>query len=116
MITENFGDIPARPLPDRLVTEEPPQGGYRRVELVKDARPSFMMGFHKPVWPHADDPVFAVIDGLLAGGPTSRFVTRLVREGKIAINLGVWAAPGDRFPNLYVIYGVPRPPHSVDQV
>ncbi|MBF0171797.1 MAG: insulinase family protein [Nitrospinae bacterium] len=116
IVTEYFADIPSRPLPDRVVTEEPTQGGLRRVELVKDARPSFMMGYHKPVWPHADGPVFSVIDGILAGGPTARFTTRLVREKKVAIDLGVWSAPGERYPNLYTIYGAPRPPHTVDDV
>jgi predicted Zn-dependent peptidase len=111
-----FGDIPARPLPPRRITEEPEQGGARSVDVVFDAEPTFMLGFHKPTWPHADDAVFSVIGGLLDGGRTTRFEKRIVREKKVAVGLGVWTAPGGRFANLFTIYGDPRPPKKVDDV
>lgn len=112
LITKYFGDIPARPLPPRTATIEPPQGGERRVTVTFDAGPTFLMGFHKPTWPDKDDVVFSVIDGILSSGRTSRFNKNIVRKNKIALSVGTWQAPGSRYPNVFVISGDPAPPHT----
>lgn len=67
-----FGPLAARGSPRRLVTAEPPQPGPRRVEVVFDAEPRLIVGYHKPTLPHRDDYVFDVIESLLAEGRSSR--------------------------------------------
>jgi predicted Zn-dependent peptidase len=116
VITRYFGPIPARPLPDRLISEEPEQGGERRVNVEFDASPAFMMGFHKPVAPNDDDYVFSVIDSILSQGRTARFDKTVVRQKKIALSVGTFTTPGDRYPNLFAITGEPRPPHTTEDV
>lgn len=116
VITKYFGPIPARPLPDRLISEEPEQGGERRVNVEFDANPAFMMGFHKPVPPGDEDYIFSVIDTILSHGRTARLDKTVVRQKKVAISAGVFTAPGDKYPNLFVISGEPRPPHTTEDV
>lgn len=115
-ITKHFGPIPARPLPDRLISEEPDQGGERRVNVGFDASPAFMMGFHKPVAPNDDDYVFSVIDSILSHGRTARFDKNVVRQKKVALSVGTFTAPGDKYPNLFVVNGEPHPPHTTEDV
>lgn len=116
VITKYFGPIPARPLPDRLISEEPDQGGERRANVEFDASPAFMMGFHKPVAPNDDDYVFSVIDSILSHGRTGRFDKNVVRQRKVALSVGTFTAPGDRYPNIFAISGEPRPPHTTEDV
>ncbi|VAX20888.1 Protease [hydrothermal vent metagenome] len=116
VITKYFGDIPAAPLPERIVTEEPPQGGDRRTTVEFDASPTFMMGFHKPTSPHPDDYVFDVIDFILSSGRTGRFEKEIVRNKRVAVSVGSWTAPGSRYPNLFVVSGEPMPPHTTQDV
>jgi len=116
VVTRHFGAIPAKPLPDRVVTSEPAQGGERRVTVESDANPTFMMGFHKPTWPDRDDQVFEVIHNLLADGRSSRLKKSLVYERKVAVSVETWEAPGSRYPNLFVVSGDPRLPHTVADV
>ena len=112
IVTKYFGDIPARPLPARISTVEPPQAGERRITVEFDANPTFIMGFHKPTWPDRDDVVLSVIQGVLSSGRTSRFDKVIVRKNKIALSVETWGAPGSRYPNVFAISGEPRPPHT----
>ncbi|MGK7344915.1 MAG: M16 family metallopeptidase [Candidatus Nitrospinota bacterium M3_3B_026] len=115
-IEKYFGPLPARPLPVRRPTKEPPQGGERRIEVVFDANPSFMMGFHKPTFPEPDDYVFSVIDSILSQGRTSRFYRNIVEKKKVAVSVGTFTVPGSRHPNLFTIAGEPMPPHTTMDV
>jgi predicted Zn-dependent peptidase len=81
-----------------------------------DAEPEVMIAFHKAVWPSPDDPVFAVIDNLLTSGRTSRLFRRLVLETQVASEVYSAQAPGDRYPNLFIIGATPRAPHTVPEV
>lgn len=116
IITKYFGQIPAGKLPDRIVSEEPAQGGERRTVVEFDASPTFMMGFHKPSYPHEDDYVFDVIDFILSSGRTGRFEKEIVRDKKVAVSVGSWTAPGSRYPNIFTISGDPMPPHTTVDV
>jgi predicted Zn-dependent peptidase len=112
LIRKYFSGLPAGPPPPPVVTVEPPQQGERRVTAEFDAEPRILIGFHKPTWPHPDDPVFGVIDGLLTSGRTGRLFRRLVLETRVASDVYSFQPPGDRFPNLFVVGADPRAPHT----
>jgi predicted Zn-dependent peptidase len=116
LIRRSFGDIPPGPPPRLPVTTEPPQTGERRAMVQFDAEPELMIGFHKAVWPSPDDPVFQVIDSLLTSGRTSRLFRRLVLETQVASEVYSAEAPGDRYPNLFIIGAIPRAPHLPSEV
>ncbi len=116
IITKYFSDLPAKKLPDRMVSIEPPQNGERRVQVEFDANPILLMGFHKPTLPDKDDYVFDVINSLLSGGRTSRFSKELIINKKVALSAETFTVPGSRYPNLCTVYIVPRPHKSIKDV
>ena len=116
LVRRYFGGIPEGPRPQGPVTLESPQTGERRISVEFDAEPELMIAFHKAVWPSPDDAVFAVIDNLLTSGRTSRLFRRLVLETQVASDVYSTQAPGDRYPNLFVIGATPRSPHTLSDV
>lgn len=116
LVEKYFGKIPPQPLRETRISAEPPQRGVRRVVVRMPANPQMLMGFHKPSAPHDDDVVFSVIQGILTRGRTSRLYRELVEKQKIALSVSAYSAPGDRYPNLFVIDAVPRHPHTVQEL
>lgn len=116
MVERYFGSIPpGKPVPP-VAVKEPAQQGEKRVEIIGDSEPELMIGFHKPTLPDPDDYVFDVIDMLLADGRTSRLYKKLVVEKQVATEVGSFSAPGNRYPNLFIISATPRAPHTVNEV
>lgn len=112
MVERYFGHIPpGRPVPP-VAAEEPKQTGEKRVEIIGDAEPQLLIGFHKPTLPNPEDYIFDVIDMLLADGRTSRLYKKMVIEKQIATEVGTFSAPGSRYPNLFIISATPRSPHT----
>ena len=116
LLRKYFGGLPAGPPPPAVPTTEPRQSGEHRVNVEFDAEPQLLIGFHKPTWPDPDDPVFDVIDSVLTSGRTSRLFRRLVVETRIATNVYSFEAPGNRYPNLFVVGAEPRSPHTAAEV
>lgn len=116
LLRRYFGGLPAGPPPPQPPTAEPPQQGERRITVEFDAEPEVMIAFHKPNWPSPDDPTFEMIDSLLTSGRTSRLFRKLVLESQVASGVSSFEAPGDRFPNLFIISAEPRAPHTVPDV
>jgi len=116
MIDKYFGSIaPGVPVPP-VAVDEPRQPGERRVEIVEDAEPQLLIGFHKPTLPDRDDYVFDIINMILADGKNSRLFKKLVVEKQLAAGISAFSAPGSRHPNLFVIAATPRSPHTVREV
>ena len=116
MIERYFGDIPpGMPVP-RVTAVEPAQRGEKRVSVVFDAEPSLLVGYHKPTLPEREDYVFDLIDLILGQGRTSRLYQSLVVEKQLAADISTSAAPGSRYPNLFVISATPRHPHTTAEV
>lgn len=113
IIKKYFGSIPPQKIPLTHLSEEPAQNGERRIELVSDANPQMVIGYHKPPLPSHDDYVFDAIDTILSHGRTSRLYRILVQEKGIAqsINTGN-GFPAARYPNLFIISAAPRFPHT----
>jgi len=116
MVERYFGTIAPGKLVSPVTAEEPKQGGERRIELLAEAEPTLIMGFHKPAINHPDDYVLDVISMILGNGRTSRFHKNLVIEKQLATDVGVFDAPGSIYPTLFVISANPRAPHSVKDV
>ncbi|KAB0671445.1 insulinase family protein [Oryzomonas sagensis] len=116
LVERYFGAIKPGKLPAPVTAEEPKQEGERRIELVAEAEPTMMVGFHKPAINAADDYVFDVISMILGNGRTSRLYQKLVIEKQIATEVGVFDAPGSRYPNLFLVNANPRAPHTTREV
>jgi predicted Zn-dependent peptidase len=116
LVERYFGGIRPGRIPAPVTTEEPRQDGERRIELEAESEPTLMMGFHKPAINAPDDYVFDVINMLLGTGRTSRLYKGLVIEKQIATEVGVFDAPGRRYPNLFLINANPRAPHTAREV
>jgi predicted Zn-dependent peptidase len=116
MVEKYFGDIQPGNKPAPVTVIEPAQGGERRIELLAEAEPTIMIGYHKPAIKNPDDYVLDVISMILGNGRTSRLYKKLVIEKQIASDIGVFDAPGSRYPNLFLLSANPRAPHTNKEV
>ena len=117
LIDSYFGRIPAGTKPDILRTVEPKQTAEKSVVLVEPAQPVYMEAYHRPEGTSPDDAVFDVIQGVLSTGRTSRLYRSLVRDKKIAANVGVLNGfPGTKYPSLIAVRANPTPGHTNDEV
>jgi predicted Zn-dependent peptidase len=116
LVERYFGEIqPGTPVPE-VAAQEEPQQGERRVELLGDAEPELVIGFHKTAIGSDDDYVFDLISSILGQGRTSRLHRSLVFEKQLATQVSVFDAPGNIYPNLFVLYASPRAPHTAAEV
>lgn len=116
LVERYFGPIPPGKTPPPVTIVEPKQEGERQIEQLAEAEPTLLLGFHKPAISSPDDYVFDVINMILGNGRTSRFYKKLVVQQQIATDVGVFDAPGSRYPGLFVINANPRAPHTVKEV
>jgi predicted Zn-dependent peptidase len=87
---------------------EPASITEKTVILHDPSQPLYIEGYHKPAATHVDQPVYDAIDDILTNGRTSRLFRSLVRDKQIAVSVGAYAAyPGDKYPHLWLAYGVP---------
>ena len=117
IIERHFGSIPRKGSHYKRVTDEVPEKGERRIEVLFKANPELILGYRKPAPPAFDDYVFDIIDFILSKGRTSRLYKVLVEDKKLAES--VWTAngmPGARYPNLFVVFASPRHPHTAGEV
>jgi predicted Zn-dependent peptidase len=116
LVERYFGPIaPGTPVPV-VAAQEEVQQGERRVELIGDAEPELVIGFHKTAHGTDDDIIFDVINAILGKGRTSRLHRTLVLEQQLATQSSVFEAPGNIYPNLLVLYASPRSPHTAAEV
>jgi predicted Zn-dependent peptidase len=114
--TKYFGTIPAGPMPPPVTIVEPPQEGEKIATLETDAQPVLMIGYKRPNQTDKDDPAFDVISTILSGGRTGLLYKDLVRDKKIALEADSAATvPAGKYPNLFLIYSVPTPGHTIDE-
>jgi predicted Zn-dependent peptidase len=117
VIEKYFGQLPARPKPEEIVTVEPPQNSERRVVLQEAAQPFYIEAYHRPDYRHPDDPVFDAIADILSNGRVSRLYRALVRDKKIAaFAAGFTGFPGVKYPDLFAFYAVPTPGHTTAEL
>ncbi len=108
LLEKYFGRIPAGPAPPPIRTVEPQSITEKTVILHDPSQPLYLEGYHKPAVTHVDQPVYDAIDDILTNGRTSRLFRSLVRDKQLAVQVGSYAAyPGDKYPHVWLVYGVP---------
>lgn len=117
MVEEYFGRIPVGPAVSRShVMAEEPQQGERRASLRFAASPKLIVAYHKPNYPHADDPPISVLAEILSGGHSSPLYTELVKKRQIAADIGTQEGPGIAYPNLLFFSASVKTPNTTDTV
>lgn len=115
LMEKHFGDIPSQTPPPKVSTVEPEQKGERRVYVEFDAEPQFVVAYHQPALGHPDVYVLDVIDAILSEGRTSRLYKTLIEQKRIAVSARAYSG-GSKYPDLFLVLGTPRSPHTVDEV
>lgn len=111
-----WGDIPASPEPEPVATVEPEQQGERRVILEDPAQPFFAAAWHIPQYTHDDFPALQAMMDYLGQGRTSLLYKNLVKEKKIAADVGSFAGyPGSKYPTLALVYAMPAAERSNEE-
>ena len=117
LIEKYFNRLPMSQKPDETTTTEPPQNSERRVELIEQAQPLYLEGYHRPDYRSNDDAVYDAITDLMSDGRTSRLYRALVRDKKIAsFSAGFSGLPGTKYPHLFAFYAFPLPGHTNKEV
>ena len=116
LAVEYFGPISRGEEPPPVLAKEPEQRGERRIGVEYDAEPQLMIGWHVVAALHEDMPALTMLTAVLTGGRTSRLYRRLVLEDRIATQITSSLGPGSRYPQLFQIHGVPRAPHTTEEL
>lgn len=112
-----FEPIPSGPKPDPIRTVEPPQTGERRVTLRLQSQRVFVAGYHKPDINDPDNAVYDAIGSVLSDGRSSRLYRTLVKDKKIATQVGGFPGfPGQKYPGLFLFFAFAAPGHNNDEV
>ena len=113
MAEKYWGRIEYRPRPDRIATIEPEQLGERRMVMEDPAQPMYLVGWHIPEQTHPDRPALDALIDYLASGRTSLLYKNLVKEKKMALQVGAFAGfPGNKYPTMMIAYAMPTKGHT----
>lgn len=116
-----YGPLKARALPPRKVVEEPDQKGERQVTVKAPAElPQVLLAWKAPVIrnvakdedPYALDMLAAVLDGYEG----ARLNRHLVRESRLATEVGAAYEDTSRGPSLFYLLGTPAEGHTLAEV
>jgi predicted Zn-dependent peptidase len=113
---EYFSRLPEGEEPLPVLTDEPEQLGERRVIIREQSQPVLLVGYHRGGMQSEDDPVYDVLADVLTGGRTSRLHERLVQQEKMLQVQAVPSFPGDKYENLFGLFGFPSRGVSPDSV
>ncbi len=116
-----FGNISPSLVPDLKPRQELEQKGERRITVKVPAElPYLVMGYQVPVLRSAAEEweVYAleVMAGVLSGGGSARFPSRLVRQQQIAASADVGYSLYARQNDLFLIDATPARGHSIAEV
>lgn len=112
-----FGRFQAQPQPSVVAKVEPPQSKTKTVTVPFPSQPWYLEGYHIPALSDPDYGVYEVIAQLLSSGRTSRLYKSLVEEQQLALSAeGFSGFPGDKYPNLMLVYALTSPGTSVDRL
>lgn len=111
-----FARIPSGPKPEPLRTVEPEQWGERHIFVEAQSQPIVIVGFHRPSVRDKDDAALGALANIVGSGRSSRLYTSLVKEKKLAIQVGAFNGfPGNKYPNLFAVFAVPSKGHTNEE-
>lgn len=113
-----FGRFPkaTKVVKDELPVE-PPQTETRYVTLELPTQPWYLEGYHAPSLTDPDYVIYEIIASILSDGRTSRLYKSLVEEKQVALSAeGFMGFPGEKYPNLMLLYALTAPGKTVDDV
>src|SRR5437879_1346977 len=115
-VTRAFGAIPSGPRPPKMVLQEPPQRGERRLVVRWRSKvPRLAIAYHAPQIAHPDSYALQVLGVLLSEGKASRLYQRLVeREQSVTFVSAEYGEAKD--PTLFHIRAEARGDHSVEEI
>jgi len=112
-----FGRYQAKPKPPEVALVEPQQQETRQVTLELQSQPWYLEGYHRPAIKSPDNVVYDIIGRLLSDGRTSRLYKSLVEQKQVALSAqGFSGFPGNKYPNLMLLYALTAPGHTVEEV
>ena len=116
-----FGPLPSRPLPAKKPMREPEQAGKKRVTVKAPAElPVVALAWQAPRLrdPERDEDTYAleILAGVLDGHASARLNQALVRERRLATEVGAGYGSVGRGPSLFIVEGTPSRGHTVDEV
>ncbi|MGL6339388.1 MAG: M16 family metallopeptidase [Waterburya sp.] len=112
-----FGRFKPQSKPPTVTTVEPPQTETKEVTVNFPSQPWYLEGYHIPALSHPDYPVYEVISELLSSGRTSRLYKSLIEKKQVALSAeGFNGFPGDKYPNLMLVYALTAPGTSVEEL
>jgi zinc protease len=112
-----FGSIPRQPDPPKVITQEPPQLGERRVSVRKEAElPLLFVVYHAPNLTHPDGFALQVLAYVLGGGESARFHQKVVYEKRLASYVGADYNPVHVDPFLFGFSAGPLPGKTAEEV
>jgi predicted Zn-dependent peptidase len=117
MAAAYFGRFAARSLPADVTIEEPTQQTPKEFTLELPSQPWYLEGYHRPSLNDPDHAVYGMIEGILVRGRTSRLYTELIEGQQLALDIGGYSGfPGDKYPNLMILYAVTAPEVTPEQI
>ncbi|MGF1567434.1 MAG: M16 family metallopeptidase [Nodosilinea sp.] len=112
-----FGRYIARGGAPEPVVNEPTQTAPREFTLELPSEPWYLEGYHRPSRNDPDNVVYGMIESLLTGGRTSRIYKTVVNDAQVALDIGsINGFPGDKYDNIFMLYGLTAPGHSPDEI
>jgi zinc protease len=112
-----FGSIPRQPDPPKVITQEPPQAGERRVYVRKEAElPLLFIVHHVPTLKDPDSFPLQVLAYILGGGESARFHQKVVYEKQFASYAGADYNPVYADPFLFGFSAGPLPGKTAEEV
>lgn len=112
-----FGRYQAKAQPPQLEVNETPQTAPREFTLELTSEPWYLEGYHRPGINEPDHVVYGMIDSILVGGRTSRIYKKLVVDDQVALDVGsLNGFPGDKYSNIFMLYALTAPGHTVEEV
>jgi zinc protease len=113
-----YGDIRAGKLPPRRDFTEPAQRGIKRLVVKAPAElPYLVMAYHAPALRDTENDwkpyALEMLAGVLDGNDSARLNKSLVREQKLAQEVGADYDPTSRGPSMFMLEGTPSEGKSV---
>lgn len=112
-----FGDVPAAPAPPPVYTLEPEQRGARKLTLVGNSQPVFLMGYHTVPSNHPDAEALQLLGSVLSGGRTSILYKKMVEAEQSALQVvALNGYPGTKFETMFLTLAIPNRGVSLDSI